>query len=341
MINKVSREIRLTQRPVGLPTEENFELVEAPVSEPVDGEILVRNIWMSVDPYMRGRMIDRKSYVPPYEIGRSLSGGCIGQVVTSKNDAFAVGDYVSAMFGWREYWTSGGKGVIKLSPTAAPIQTFLGTLGMPGLTAYVGLLKIGELEGGETVFVSGAAGAVGSIVCQIARIKGCRVIGSAGSDEKVAWLRDQAGVDHAFNYKTVDDIGRELGRVCPDGINLYYDNVGGRHLEAALLRMSDFGRIIACGMIEQYNATAPAPGPNTLIATVFKRLRIQGFIVSDHFDMLGEFHTTMAGWIAEGKIKWHETIVEGIDNAPRAFIGLFSGNNLGKMLVKIGPDPAV
>jgi hypothetical protein len=338
MTEIISREIHLRRRPVGLPTEATFELVETTVPEPADGEILVRNIWMSVDPYMRGRMIDRKSYTPPFEVGKVLQGGCIGRVIASKHGKFAVGDCVSGMFGWREVWTSDGKGVIKIDPTAAPLQTYLGTLGMPGLTAYVGLLKIGGLKGDETVFVSAAAGAVGSVACQIARIKGCRVVGSAGSDEKVAWLRDEAGVDHAFNYKTVDDIGRELGRACPDGIDLYYDNVGGRHLEAALLRMRDFGRVVACGMIDQYNATAPPPGPSTIIATVFKRLRIQGFIVTDHFDMLGEFHTAMAGWIADNKIKWRETVVEGIENAPKAFLGLFSGSNLGKMLVQVGPD---
>src|SRR5438552_1486583 len=216
------REIRLKSRPKGMPATDTFELAETVVQPPSAGQFVVRNIWMSVDPYMRRRMREGKSYIPPFEIGQPLSGGCVGQVVESKHDRFAAGEYVLGMQGWREYWVSDGQGVTKIDPGLAPIQTYLGTLGLPGLTAYVGLLEIGKLNQGETVFVSAAAGAVGSVACQIAKIKGCRVIGSAGSDEKLAWLRQEAGVEHTINYKLVGDLAAELDRLCPQGIDLYY-----------------------------------------------------------------------------------------------------------------------
>src|SRR5688500_8904884 len=259
---KVSREICLTEYPTGMPSENNFKLVQVEISEPTkEGEFLVKNIWMSVDPYMRGRMRKEEgnSYIPPFKLGQPLEGACIGQVISSKNNQFAVGDYVLGNFGWREYWLSNGIDVIKVNPKIAQIQSFLGTFGMPGLTAYVGLLKVGELKEEDTVFVSAASGAVGSIVCQIAKIKNCHVIGSAGSEEKVKWLVDQAGIDYAFNYKKVDNISAELIKVCPDKIDIYFDNVGGKHLEAALDNMKTFGRIVLCGMISQYNSDSPIP----------------------------------------------------------------------------------
>ncbi len=342
---KAIREIHLTRYPVGMPSENNFKLVQVEIPEPTkEGEFLVRNIWMSVDPYMRGRMREEggNSYIPPFKLGQPLEGACIGQVIASKNNQFAVGDYVLGNFGgWREYWLSNGTDVIKINPKIAPIQSFLGTFGMPGLTAYVGLLKVGELKEEDTVFVSAASGAVGSIVCQIAKIKNCRVIGSAGSEEKVKWLVDRAGIDYAFNYKKVDDISTELKKVCPNKIDIYYDNVGGKHLEAALDNMKIFGRIVLCGMISQYNSKSPILGPSNLSLAIANRLKLQGFIVRDHYDMLNEFHASMAKWVGEGRIKWKETILEGIENAPKAFIGLFKGENFGKMLVKIGPDPAI
>lgn len=340
MTEKVSREIRLKNRPVGLPDAADFELAEVAVPNVRDGEILVQNIYMSVDPYMRGRMYDRKSYVPPFQIGHPLEGGCVGRVVDSKNDQFQVGDFVLSMMGWREYFLSNGTGLLKIDPKVAPIQAYLGTVGMPGLTAYVGLLDIGKPKEGETVFVSAASGAVGSIVCQIAKLKGCNVVGSAGSDDKVSWLLQKAGVDAAFNYKKVDNIIAEVGKQCPRGIDVYFENVGGVHLEAALEHMNKFGRIVMCGMISMYNATEPVPGPTNLAYIIGKQLMMQGFIVSDHFDKLVQFYADMAIWIADGKIKWKETIVEGLENAPQAFIGLFKGDNFGKMIVKIGPDPA-
>jgi NADPH-dependent curcumin reductase CurA len=340
---KVSREIHLTEYPVGMPSENNFKLVQVEIPEPTkEGEFLVRNIWISVDPYMRGRMKkEGNSYIPPFKIGQPLEGSCIGQVIASKNKQFAVGDYVLGLFGgWREYWLSNGLDVIKVNSKIAPIQSFLGTFGMTGLTAYVGLLKIGELKEGNTIFVSAASGAVGSIVCQIAKIKSSRVIGSAGSEEKVKWLYDEAGIDYAFNYKQVDDISDELLKVCPDKIDIYFDNVGGKHLEAALANMKTFGRIVLCGMISQYNASSPLPGPSNLFLAITNRLKLQGFIVRDHYDLLNEFHDAMAKWVDEGKIKWKETVVEGIENAPKAFLGLFKGENFGKMLVKIESDPS-
>jgi hypothetical protein len=332
----VSREIRLKNRPTGLPTENDFELAEVTLPQLGERQVLVQNTYMSVDPYMRGRMYDRKSYVPPFQLNQPLEGGCVGRVAESKNEQFQIGDFVLGMLGWREYFISDGKGLIKIDPKVAPVQAYLGTLGMPGLTAYYGLLEIGKPKEGETVFVSAAAGAVGSIVCQIAKLKGCYVVGSAGSDEKVAWLLEAAGVDAAFNYKKVGDIITEVGRLCPKGIDVYYENVGGVHLEAALEHMKKFGRIVMCGMIARYNDTEPVPGPSKLAYIIGKQLTLQGFIVSDHFDKLAQFYADMGKWIAEGKIKWKETIVEGLENAPRAFIGLFKGENFGKMIVKVG-----
>ena len=340
MAEKVSREIRLKNRPEGLPKESDFELAEAVIPEIGDGEVLVQNIYMSVDPYMRGRMVDRKSYVPPFQIGMPLEGGSVGRVIESKGGPFETGDYVLGMLGWREYFVSGGEGLTKIDPGLAPMQAYLGAVGMPGLTAYAGLLDIGDLKEGESVFVSAASGAVGSIVCQIAKLKGCYVAGSAGSDEKISWLLEEAGIDAGFNYKTTDDIVAEVGHRCPKGIDVYFENVGGVHLEAALEHMNTYGRIVMCGMISMYNAVEPVPGPANLFYVITKQLTMKGFIVTEHFDKLQQFYADMGRWIAEGKIKWNETIVEGLENAPQAFIGLFKGANFGKMIVKIGPDPA-
>lgn len=341
MPSATNREIHLMNRPMGLPNENDFELVDTPIPAIAEGEMRVRNIYMSVDPYMRGRMYDRQSYVPPFQLNSPLEGGCVGQVVESKKGEFSVGDFVLGMLGWREYFVSDGSGVTKIDPHMAPIQTYLGALGMTGLTAYVGLLHIGEPKEGDTVLVSTASGAVGSIVCQIAKLKGCYVVGSAGSDEKAAWLTNEAGIDAAFNYKNADDLVAEVGNSCPKGIDVYFENVGGKHLEAALEGMNPFGRIVMCGMISIYNATRPPPGPINLGYAISKQLKLQGFIVMHHMDKLPQFHTDMGKWIAAGKIKVKETIIEGIENAPKAFIGLFKGENFGKMIVKIGPDPAL
>jgi len=338
MTENISKEIHLKNRPEGLPTGNDFELARVAIPEIGEGQVLVQNIYMSVDPYMRGRMYDRKSYVPPFQIGKPLEGGCAGRVIESKNGAFKVGDYVLSMLGWREYFVSDGEGLTKIDPAMAPLQAYLGVVGMTGMTAYVGLLHVGELKEGQTVFVSAAAGAVGSVVCQIAKLKGCFVVGSAGSDEKVSWLVEEAGIDAAFNYKTTDDVIAEVGRHFPRGIDVYFENVGGVHLEAALEHMNANGRIVMCGMISMYNEVKPVPGPVRLPYIISKKLTMKGFIVMDHFDKLGPFITDMGKWIAEGKIKWKETIVDGIENAPHAFIGLFKGENSGKMIVKIGPE---
>jgi len=342
MSNVKSKEVRLKSRPVGMPQASDFEIAETEIGQPGDGEVLVRNIWMSVDPYMRGRMYDRQSYVPPFQIGKPLEGGAIGQVVASNADSVKVGDYVQSMLGWREYFVAKGSEVQKLHDAAGvPIEAYLGTLGMPGLTAYAGLLRIGDLKEGETVFVSAASGAVGAVVCQIAKAKGCHVVGSAGSDEKCAWLEGTAGIDKAINYKTCGDLTDAVGKAMPKGIDVYFENVGGAHLEAALEHMRPFGRLVMCGMISQYNATEPPAGPRNLIYMVGKSLRMQGFIVSNHFDLLPDFIRDMSGWIAAGKLKWEETVEEGLERAPHAFLNLFTGRNFGKMLVKIGPDKAV
>ncbi len=338
MDKKVSREIRLRKRPTGIPAESDFEIVAVPVREPQNGEILVQNLYVSVDPYMRGRMIERKSYTNAFQLGETITGGSIGKVAISNLEEFQVGEYVLNMQGWREYFVSDGGGLTKIAPKSVPIQAYLGVMGMPGMTAYVGLLKIGQPKENETVYVSAASGAVGSIVCQIAKIKGCRVVGSAGSDQKVAWLLDEIGVDAAFNYKVAENLTAELKNHCPNGIDIYFENVGGKHLEAVLANMNLFGRIPVCGMISQYNQTEDQPGPRNLTSIIGKRLLLQGFIVSDHYDQLPQFHEEMLKWIKEGKIKWEETIIEGIENTPQAFIGLFTGENLGKMLVRVGRD---
>ena len=339
---KVGYEVHLKRRPVGFPTEKNFKFIRVSISAPKQREFLVRNKWMSVDPYMRGRMRETKSHLPSFQLNKPLEGACVGQVIESKNDQFKVGDYLLSNFGWREYWVSkDGSGITKVDPNMAPIQSYLGVLGMPGLTAYIGLLKVGELRENSsdiTVFISAASGAVGSVACQIAKIKGCHVVGSAGSLKKVKWLLDQARVDYAFNYKEVgeDNISSELKKFCPNGIDVYFDNVGGKHLEAALGNMKMFGKIVLCGMISQYNLPAfQQSGPSNLSLAITNRLKIQGFIVRDHYHVLNEFHKSMSKWISQEKIKWRETVFEGLENAPKAFIALFKGEHIGKMLVKI------
>ncbi|MFX0209525.1 MAG: NADP-dependent oxidoreductase [Candidatus Hodarchaeota archaeon] len=334
MTEEVNQEILLIKRPVGIPTENDFKLVDKPIPNPGDGEVLVRNIYMSVDPYMRGRMIDQESYVPPFELNKTLQGGCVGEVVKSNNNKYQAGEYVFSMIGWRKYYVSDGTGLTKVDSSIAPIQAYLGILGLTGLTAYVGLLDIGQLKEGETVFVSGASGAVGSVVCQIAKINNCYVLGSAGSDEKVKWLLDELEIDAAFNYKTVSNLTSEVRKKCTKGVDVYFDNVGSSHLDAALANMNTFGRIVGCGMISQYNLARPDSIQN-LITIIPRRLTIRGFIITDHYNQMPDFMRDMGAWIKEGKIKWKETIIEGIEKAPSAFIGLFKGENIGKMLVKL------
>lgn len=338
MANTMNRQIHLGARPVGFPKPGDFEFVEVPVPEPAEGQVLVRNTYMSVDPYMRGRMNDVKSYTPPFQLGEPLQGGATGVVVESKHPDFSAGDPVTGSQGWREYDAVPGKALRRLDLDRAPMHAYLGVMGGTGFTAYVGLLDIGQPRAGETVFVSAAAGAVGSVAGQIASLLGCRVVGSAGSDAKVAMLQDELGFDAAINYKTTD-LDAALAETCPDGIDVYFDNVGGSHLQAALNHMNPFGRIAACGMISQYNNEEPAPGPNNLVAIVRQRLRMQGFILSDHVERRPDFERDMAQWLAEDRIQHRVTVVEGIENAVDAFLGLLQGENTGKMLVKVGPEP--
>jgi NADPH-dependent curcumin reductase CurA len=330
-----SREIRLKSRPVGEPTAENFELATVEVAAPGPGEVQVKNLWMTVDPYMRGRMNDRKSYTPPFALGEAMQGGAIGEVVISNDPNFQPGDLVSTMFGWREAFNAPAGALQKLETHGLPPQAFLGVAGMPGLTAYVGLVKVAALKDGDVVFVSAAAGAVGSVVCQIAKLKGHTVIGSAGGPEKIAFLKS-IGVDHAIDYKAEKDLTKALAEAAPSGIDVYFDNVGGDHLNAALAIANPGARFALCGMISQYNATGAPEGPSNLILAVGKRLRLEGFIVSNHFDQFPEYLAQLAPWIASGQFKWSESIEEGIENAPKAFLKLFSGENVGKMLVKLG-----
>ncbi|MFI4966191.1 MAG: NADP-dependent oxidoreductase [Caulobacterales bacterium] len=328
------REIRLKSRPSGLPTHDNFELASVELPAPGPGEVQVRNLWMTVDPYMRGRMNDVKSYAPPFQLGKVMDGGAIGEVIVSNDPSLTAGDLVQSGFGWREGFNAPAASVQKLNPGKLPVQAFLGAAGMPGLTAYAGLLKIAALKEGDVVFVSGAAGAVGAMVCQIAKAKGHKVIGSAGGAEKVAWLKS-VGVDQVIDYKAQTDLNAALAAAAPDGIDVYFDNVGGAHLEAALNSARMFARFAICGMISIYNATRPEPGPPNLAQLIGKNIRMEGFIVSHHFGIMPQYIADLSAWVAEGKVSWKETVFEGIDKAPDAFIGLFKGENLGKMLVKL------
>ncbi|MFD4644634.1 NADP-dependent oxidoreductase [Lentzea sp. NPDC058436] len=328
-------EVRLASRPKGWPTEDTFEVAEVEVPTPGDGQILVRNVFMSVDPYMRGRMNDVKSYVPPFQVGAPLEGGAVGEVVASNAEGFAVGDHVLHGLGWREYSVVNGKHAVKVDGNVAPLSTYLGVLGMPGLTAYAGLLATAEFKPGDVVFVSGAAGAVGQIVGQIARLKGAsRVIGSAGSAEKVKYLTEELGFDAAFNYKD-GPVAEQLAATAPNGIDVYFDNVGGEHLEAAIASLNLHGRVAICGAIAQYNDTAPPAAPRNLVQVIAKRLTLRGLLVSDHQNLQQQFINEVGPWIANGDLKYAETVVDGgARQAPSAFLGMLRGDNTGKMLVK-------
>ncbi|KRF17245.1 NADP-dependent oxidoreductase [Nocardioides sp. Soil797] len=327
-----TREIHLSSRPSGWPTHDNFRTVSTNLPDPAEGQVVVRNLMMSVDPYMRGRMSDAKSYVAPFALDAPLQGGAVGAVIASASDALAVGDVVLHGLGWREHALLDDTAVRKVDTDAAPASAYLGVLGMTGLTAYVGLTRIGQFHEGETVFVSGAAGAVGSMVGQLAKNLGAgTVIGSAGSPEKVAWLKE-IGFDEALNYKDAP-IAAQLQDL-PD-IDVYFDNVGGDHLEAAISNMADFGRIACCGAIAGYNATEPTPGPRNMMMLVSKRLTMRGFIVGEHSDLAGEFFSTVGPWLADGRIQHRETFVDGLDHAVDAFLDLMHGANTGKMLVNL------
>jgi len=332
-----SRQIELAARPVGEPRPTDFRLTEVEVGDPRPGELLVRNRWMSVDPYMRGRMNDAPSYVPPFALGAPLEGGAVGQVLRSADDRFEEGQWVLHQLGWRELALLPADAARPIDPALAPPSAYLGVLGMPGLTAYVGLFDIARVREGEEVFVSAAAGAVGSLVGQLAKLHGCRVIGSAGSAEKLAFLRDELGFDAVFNYRE-GRVHALLAAAAPAGIDVYFDNVGGEQLDAALVALRDHGRVAMCGAISLYNATEPPPGPRGIPLVVRKRLTLRGFIVSDHFERMAAFQREVAPLVREGRIRYRETTVEGLERAPEAFIGLLRGENIGKMVVSIDKE---
>jgi len=329
-----SIQVILKSRPQGTPSPDNFALATIQLPELQEGEVLVKNRWMSVDPYMRGRMVDRKSYIPPFAIDAPLEGGAVGEVIASKNSDFPVGSKVSSMLGWRTHFVSGAKGLTQLPTLPISDEHFLGALGMPGMTAWSGLYPVGKLQESDTVLISAASGAVGSVACQIALNAGAKVVATVGSDDKADNLRAK-GIEHVINYKTCGSLTKAIAAAAPQGIDLYFENVGGEHLTAALNTLNSFGRISVCGMISQYNDTVPTPGPANLANIIAKRLRIEGFIVSDHWGQYAEFSKHMAQWLIEGKVEAESTVYDGIDQATAAFIGLFEGKNTGKMLVKL------
>ncbi len=334
-MTSTTREIHLTSRPHGWPTHDNFRMTEVALPDLRPGQVKVRNTVMSVDPYMRGRMNDTRSYIAPFQVGAPLDGGAIGEVVESRDETLHVGDVVLHGLGWREHAVLDADQARAVDTTLAPATAYLGVLGMPGMTAYAGLTRVAGLREGDTVFVSGAAGAVGSAAGQIARNLGAaRVIGSAGSPEKVEYLVDELGFDAAFDYHA-GRVVKQLAQHAPDGIDVYFDNVGGEHLEAAISHMNDFGRIALCGAISQYNADSPQPGPRNMWLVVTRRLTLKGFIVNDHKGISAEYLPQAAGWLADGRLKYRETYVDGLENAVDAFLGLHQGANLGKMLVRL------
>jgi len=336
MKDVISREIRLASRPIGIPTMANFTLAQTTLEPLRDQQVLVRNLYMSVDPYMRGRMNDRKSYVSPFELGEPLDGRAVGEVIESRARKFKPGDAVTSNFGWREYFIASPDDLHPVSREIRPLSVYLGALGMTGMTAWAGLHLV-EVKAGETIFISGAAGAVGSVAGQLAKLRGCRVIGSAGSGEKVQFLREECGFDIAFDYK-VGPVVEQLKVEAPDGIDVCFDNVGGESLEAALEALRVHGRIIACGAISGYNADKPRPGPSNLFNMITKRLTMKGLLVRDWLDRQGEFEKEVGGYFKAGKLKSKETVVNGIDQAVGAFLGLFEGLNIGKMIVKLSVD---
>jgi len=331
--------VRFVKRPDGFVDESSFAIERGPIPEPAAGEVLLHNFLHSLDPYMRPRMTEMDSYVAPFEVGQIMEGGGLGVVVESRHPDYKPGDVLQGMLQWAEYQTANpARFMRKLEPDGQAWKDYLGVMGFASLTAYVGLTLIGDPKPGETLFVSAASGAVGSIAAQIGKIKGCRVVGSAGTDEKVAWLRDELGVDAAFNYRTVTSMDGALSEHCPGGVDIDFENVGGETLQAALDHIRPHGRIIMCGAISEYNVKGA--GLARIFRIVSHKVRMQGFIVSEHLDMMPAFTAAMRSWLKEGQIKYRETVIEGIDNMPRALVGLFRGENFGKLLVKVGAEPA-
>ena len=338
MVGNINRRRLLANRPATEPSESDFQMVEDPVPEPGQDEFVARALYLSVDPYMRGRMRDVKSYAVPAALGEVMVGGAVSQVIASKNAAFAEGDIVQGSFGWQEYASSDGTGVTTVDAALAPLSTALGVLGMPGMTAYFGLLEVGQPEAGETVVVSAAAGAVGGVVGQIAKIKGCRAVGIAGGAQKCAYLLDELGFDAAVDYKAATDLRVALAEACPDGIDVYFDNVGGATLDTILSLINLHARIAICGMISEYNLSAPELAPRPTRSLLVNRARMQGLLVHDWADRRSEGIAQMAAWNDDGKLRYQEDVIEGIENMPKAFLRLLRGENFGKQLVKAG-DP--
>ncbi|MBM62677.1 MAG: NADP-dependent oxidoreductase [Acidobacteria bacterium] len=339
--DRVNRQVLLNARPVGFPVDTDFKMVEALVPEPALGQLLIRTIYLSLDPYMRGRMDATASYAKPVQLGSVMEGGTVGEVVASKHDQFEEGELVLSANGWQEYAISDGQGIRKLDPSIAPVSTALGVLGMPGMTAYVGLLEVGELKVGDTVVVSAASGAVGAVVGQIAKIKGHRVVGVAGVQKKCTYVTDELGFDACVSHQS-DTLAVDLAAVCPDGIDLYFENVGGKVFDAVLPLLNQFARVPICGRIANYNMTSPPEGPNgvphLMGLILIRRLRLRGFIVWDHADSAAEFIREVGGWVRSGQLKYREDIVDGLGNAVTAFQGMLRGRNFGKLLVRVSDD---
>jgi len=338
MRTAANRQIILASRPFGEPGPEHFKLVETPIPTPGAGEMLLKTHWLSLDPYMRGRMSDAKSYAKPIEIGGVMVGGTVSRVVASNTDRFRTGDILLAYGGWQDYSVSNGEGVVSLDPVKAPVQTALGVLGMPGMTAYVGLRNIGKPQPGETLVVAAATGPVGSMVGQIGKIRGCRVVGIAGGADKARFLAEDLGFDVGLDHRAAD-FAAQLNAACPGGIDVYFENVAGKVWDAVLPLLNDFARVPVCGLIANYSLTALPEGPDrsvSLMGTFLsKRLRVQGFIYRDFDEQRADFLTEAGAWLREGLIRYREDVVEGLQNAPEAFVGLLKGRNFGKLLVKV------
>ena len=331
----MNKAIVLRERPVGTPTLDNFEIIEEEKPFVKEGEMLLKAAYVSVDPYLRGRMTDAKSYVPPFELNEPMQSGMVAKVVESRHPDFKPGDYVTGNLDWKEYQAVSRKGLSKIENQNVSLSAYLGVLGMTGMTAYLGLTEIGSPKEGETLVVSGAAGAVGSIVGQIGKIMGCRVIGLAGTDEKVNLLKDKFGFDEAINYKTTTDIKEAIAKAAPDGVDVYFDNVGGDISDAIMANVNQFGRVVVCGAISLYNETEIPTGPRVQPLLVKNRILMQGFIVSDYAAKFPDAIKQLSQWLEEGKLTYSETVVEGFERIPQAFIDLFEGKNTGKMVVKV------
>ena len=335
-MTEISKYISLKEYvPAGMPKISNFELKTASVDLKNQNEVMILNEWISVDPYMRARMTEKKNYKEPFQIGEPMDGAAIGKVIKSNSNNFKEGDIVTSNFGWRDKFVTNEDNIKKIIAKDIPLTTYLGLLGMTGHTAYIGLFKMAEIKKNQTILVSSAAGSVGSTVCQIAKMMGCKVFASTGSDEKVEWLKNELKVDHAFNYKKIENLVLHFKDICPEGFDLYFDNVGGDFLESAIFRMKNFGKIIICGRISQMSSTTGTTGLKNMAHVLVKRLIIRGFLIFDHENETNDFEKDMTKWISEGKIKFKETIYEGIENAPKAFVDLLNGKNIGKMIVKV------